>query len=1608
MSEQTGCLRGRSTQVALWAVAVAVALVSPARATDFNEVEPNQTKASADTNGTIVLAPGDTINGLTTSSSTTGASPANVDMFHVKTGPLPLGIYLHRLTITTTGTTGHTGTIRALTQTAGVINTGTDTTLQSSSTVTTPPRSNAWYGFGKEEELYWRIAGTTSTTANYVSTFSTEGPIAPTTIGPFTEGQITITTELLAGTNNTEILVFDSNLDPVPGFMNDDTFMGANTRSTLTRTFTPGTYYVAVSTQDAATNEASPADDDDRDQPVLDFAGAFVRESTATVVVDLDFSITDVNGTQTFSNQLPTNFSYQIAWYTFTVEAPSIPANNDCANANPITGGQTLPGTTFLATNDGSATCDPGGGASRDIWYSFSTNHNGTLSLDTCGSSVDTALALYSGSCGSLTELACSDDCGGSPCGGTDSCVSLAIAPGSYQIRVSDKGIGANGGTISLHADFVPDSDDPCSAAVVTSVPYTDSVNNSQSAPGPDVSCNGTTAETRFPIWYTYTPAGNCALQIRETSTQAVDITVFTGPDCNTLTEAACTTAESTVFAAQGGVQYWIQIHLTTATPPSVPLMVEINCVTPPANDTPCGATVINALPFGESVDNSSATPDFDVSCNTASATGVPHGVWYTYSPGSDCSIELDENSTQSAVWAVFSGSDCNGLSPYFCSPNDQNDHVDLFAGTQYWILVGIDSANAAIPTVSVSVGFDCVVPPAGEACPTAVEITTPFSTTIDTDLATANMPGAPCDSNFGTTQNDAWFKYVATDNCVMIISATFGASDGLFSVWQGTSCSNKILVTCHDDSTGTTSPSSRESGQFPVTAGQTYWIQVGDNGSTEDGGPVDVVVTCTPAPANDEACGATVIGALPFGESIDISTAAADVWMSDPVADGTNLCGTTTASDTPFGVWYTYTPATNCTLIIEETSTENNVLIGAFVGACNSLFQADCTGSAFEAMSIGLTAGNQYWFLIGIYDASPPAPVPTAPLVINFDCRPAPANDLVCNATSLNVTGVPFNEQVDVAAATHDVDMSGSCNATGGSMSSNGVWYTYTPAATCTALISEGSSQNAAIAVYSGFDCNSLNELTCTGNEAVTAGMTAGQQYWILVALGTANPGLGDTTTPMDITIDCADPPANDLPCGATVIGSTPYSVSQSIALATNDVDIACNSTTGTQETQKGVWWQYTPASDCMAQISESSSSSVAIAVFTGPDCNSLSETACTNAEHFGFPMSAGQTYWILIGLETNTPTVPSAQLAMTFNCVSSDPPANDEPCGATLINALPFTDNPVNAAANPEFDVSCNATAATSTPFGIWYKYTPATTCALLMSETSAQSIVWAVFTDADCSGIGPEDQLLCSSTETNVQFNVLAGTAYWILVGSDAAAPTTPGIPLSISIDCPATMPNEVCSAATEITALPFSLDYNNFIQGASPPAGSCNEFGQDEEMLHDVWFKWTAPQNCSVTLTIQGPPSPSDPMCAVYTGTECGTCTATGCSGLIEVDCINRAAGFDGPIDLVFNATAGVTYWFQAGDSGTILQGGPTNFTLEGPCGPVGCTTCRGDLTGDSTLDGRDVKKFTECVISAAGGPAPATCECADVVIDSVVDMQDVTEFVNRLLAPPPCP
>lgn len=126
-----------------------------------------------------------------------------------------------------------------------------------------------------------------------------------------------------------------------------------------------------------------------------------------------------------------------------------------------------------------------------------------------------------------------------------------------------------------------------------------------------------------------------------------------------------------------------------------------------PGNDTCDTATDIRPA-FSDTPDAPNATADIDVSCNSSALPETSYGVWYHYTPTSDGTLNVVENSANDAVLALFTGANCGSLTEVECSdPEDANWSVT--SGTEYWILIGMWSNSA--PPLPFSIDFTGPLP---------------------------------------------------------------------------------------------------------------------------------------------------------------------------------------------------------------------------------------------------------------------------------------------------------------------------------------------------------------------------------------------------------------------------------------------------------------------------------------------------------------------------------------------------------------------------------------------------------------------------------------------------------------------------------------------------------------------------------------------------------------------------------------------------------------------------------------------------------------------------------------------------------------------------------
>ncbi len=304
--------------------------VQPVVAT-FSETEPNDSKAQA--NAFSMLS------GAVITGTSTATSGAGIDMFRIDT-PAPSVVVRHRLTLSST-TPAQALTLRGITQTSpGIINVTSDASFATAPSTT---RTIQWYGLaGGTASVFVRVTGNATTTAPYSLTLdSTAATITDLPGGPVRPGSVTLTSVGQTGTTqiDTEIIVLDSSFVPIAGYHNDDTpGTTVNRGSTLARNFDAGTYYLAVSNFNTATNlsQANP-DEGTQTGNVMDFANVIANSSTTTTPQSVSLLVTDASGPRPVP--LTRTAANEVLFVRMIVQAPASCSPADVADTDGQQGG---------------------------------------------------------------------------------------------------------------------------------------------------------------------------------------------------------------------------------------------------------------------------------------------------------------------------------------------------------------------------------------------------------------------------------------------------------------------------------------------------------------------------------------------------------------------------------------------------------------------------------------------------------------------------------------------------------------------------------------------------------------------------------------------------------------------------------------------------------------------------------------------------------------------------------------------------------------------------------------------------------------------------------------------------------------------------------------------------------------------------------------------------------------------------------------------------------------------------------------------------------------------------------------------------------------------
>ena len=407
------------------------------------------------------------------------------------------------------------------------------------------------------------------------------------------------------------------------------------------------------------------------------------------------------------------------------------PANDDFANAATLSGlpanatgtnvdATTEPGEPELAVTVGTVPSE------HSVWWNWIAPSDGDVTLDTCASDIDTALAVFTGdSVNALTPVArhgslyfdCESPLSGS--GGVK--ISFTAHSGQvYRIVVASVRPDFSTGAIalSLYQSPRPANDDFANAA-----PLTEDTNETSFGSG---TIAGATKEAGEPnhagdpggrsVWWSWTAPRSGVVRFDAWGDFAMLLAVYTGNAVGALSEvgsAGAHPAGSVSFRARAGVTYHIAVDRSGASMGVVGL--DKYAVSPPNDDFEYAAP-LSGLSDDAFVDIRGATSEPGEPNHAGNAAG--HSVWWRWTAPVDGPVQIDTCASldPDTVIAVYTGDALDALSPV--ARNDDLascGHLSgvgftASAGTTYRIAV--DAAAGSSP-VYAGVSLRETAPPA-------------------------------------------------------------------------------------------------------------------------------------------------------------------------------------------------------------------------------------------------------------------------------------------------------------------------------------------------------------------------------------------------------------------------------------------------------------------------------------------------------------------------------------------------------------------------------------------------------------------------------------------------------------------------------------------------------------------------------------------------------------------------------------------------------------------------------------------------------------------------------------------------------------------------------
>jgi gliding motility-associated-like protein len=801
----------------------------------------------------------------------------------------------------------------------------------------------------------------------------------------------------------------------------------------------------------------------------------------------------------------------------------------------------------------------------NDVWFSIVVPANGSLIIDSqAGTMTNGAIALYTGICTNLTQVACEDN--NSTNSGMGIITRVGLTPGSTVYLRFWQPTGGSG-TFSLCAQTGPNqvSNDNCTGATMLTVNATCIATNA-SVYGSSQSSQSCTGSVANDVWFSFIATQTSHLISVTPAAGFNPVVEFFSGSCAGLTSISCNdnsfpngAVGTEIFSGLTiGQTYFYRVYQTSTNYPTSANGSFSTCVTtlptPPLNDNCSGAVSLT-------VNSSCVTTNGTIYGATESFPGCTsaayNDVWYSFvATQSNILLSLASPATIgfNPIVELFSGS-CGNLTSINC--NDPSFYPATVSGSEYYTgltigqtyYVRVYKSIQVYPTTASGAFTICVstIPtPTNDNCSGATNLTVGSTCTPTTGTfygATQSMPGC-----FGNANDDVWYSFVASQTSVMISLTTVASdlnSDPVVELFSGT-CGNLTSMKCNDASFPyTTSGSDVFSG---LTIGQTYYYRVYQKSDRYPNATNSTFTTCVytapNSPVNDNCSGAiTVVSGT---TCTPISATVYGATESMPGCSGN-------AND---DVWFIFV-ATNTTQIINVTPVTgfSTPIVELFSGTCGNLTSINCNSTSYflsnnyNGLFSGLTVGQTYFYRV--YQSSALYPTTSnggfTTCVTESTTLP-PSNDNCINATSLTVGSTCNPTNGTFVGSTPSQVAPPTCFST--AMAIYDVWYSFTATQIYQNINVTPTTSGTIyyVEVFSG-NCTNLNsvycrQLTSSSTNPYTAtvdNLTPGQIYFYRLIRSTSS--IPTSTSNFTTCVTSTLPPNNQDCLGAIPLCSSVYS---------------------------------------------------------------------------------------------------------------------------------------------------------------------------------------------------------------------------------------------------------------------------------------------------------------------------------------------------------------------------------------------------------------------------------------------------------------------------------